>query len=155
MYIISACLAGQNCTYNGENNTVEWVKEFMEEHKCILVCPESLGNLPTPRPPAEIVGDQVIDAEGKNVTEAFQFGAIQALAKMKKSEEILNSTVEMAILKANSPSCGCGYIYDGTFTGKRVKGDGVFAAMLRERNIQMITENDEQKVTDGGENDRF
>lgn len=150
MYIISACLAGQNCKYNGENNTVEWVKEFMENNKCVLVCPEGLGNLPTPRPPAEIVGDKVIDAEGNDVTEAFQFGAEQAIARMKKSEGIMNDTVEMAILKANSPSCGCGYIYDGTFSGKRVKGDGIFAAMLREKNIKMITENDEKKVASGG-----
>lgn len=150
MYIISACLVGQNCKYNGDNNCVDWVKEFIENHKCVLVCPESLGTLQTPRPPAERVGDRVLNIEGEDVTEQFIFGAEQSIVRMDKSSEILNSPVTMAILKANSPSCGCGMIYDGTFTGRLVKGDGIFTEMLKERNIRVITEKDEDLVKAGG-----
>lgn len=146
MYIISACLAGRDCKYNGGNNETAWVKNLIGKKKCVLVCPEDAGNLPTPRPPAERKGERVVDKEGNDVTEAFIFGAEQSLVRAKKSSEILNDEIELAILKSNSPSCGCGTIYDGSFSKKLIKGDGVFTELLKKKGIRVITEKDEDEI---------
>jgi len=144
MIIISACLVGINCKYNGKNNLAQWVKDLPQT--IVPVCPEQLGGLPTPRPPAEIIlgdGSDVLDGKakvitntGKDVTKNFVTGADMTL----KIARLVGA--EKAILKSNSPSCGSCYIYDGSFTGKLGKGDGVTAALLKKNGIKVFTEND-------------
>jgi len=146
MYLISACLAGVNCKYNGGNNACLWVKEFLEGKDYILVCPEEVGKLPTPRPPAEFVDGRVLDKSGKDITENFIRGAEKTLELAEKRAADLGQRIELAILKANSPSCGSGKIYDGTFSGVLIDGDGIFAEMLKERGIPVITEEQEAEV---------
>lgn len=140
MYIVSGCLLGHNCKYNGGNNRNEEVIKFCETHKHVAVCPERAGKLPTPRPPAEIVGPRVINIEGKNVTEEFRTGAEISLNTALQLANLTGEKIEGAILKANSPSCGFGQIYDGTFTGTLKEGNGIFAEMLHGEGIEIITE---------------
>ena len=140
MYIISACLAGQNCKYNGGNNECQWVLDFIRKNDCVLVCPESFGELPTPRPPSEIINGRAIDKNGKDITDELIKGAAKSWEKAEKAAESANLEIEGAILKANSPSCGCGKIYDGTFSGKLTDGDGFFAGLLKSKGIKVSTE---------------
>lgn len=140
MYLISACLAGVNCKYNGGNNESQWVKEFMKDKDCMLVCPEGLGQLPTPRPPSEFINGRAIDKNGKDITDNLISGAEKTLEKAERKASALGQKIDLAILKANSPSCGCGKIYDGTFSGVLIDGDGIFAAMLKEKGIPVISE---------------
>lgn len=140
MYIVSRCLLGENCKYNGGNNRNEEVIKFCEEHSYCAVCPEQTGGLPTPRPPAEYRKDRIINCEGKDVTAYFQRGAEIELATAEKKAEELNERIEGAVLKAKSPSCGKNYIYDGTFSGILTEGDGCFVRMLRKKNINVISE---------------
>ncbi len=147
MYLISACLAGVNCKYSGGNNECKWVKEFMKDKDCMMVCPEQLGALPTPRPPAErLINGKVVDKNGKDVTENFIRGAEKTLKHAEERAAELGQEIKLAILKANSPSCGCGKIYDGTFSGVLVDGDGIFAAMLKKKGIPAITEQQKSEV---------
>ncbi|MDD6043472.1 MAG: DUF523 domain-containing protein [Eubacteriaceae bacterium] len=140
MYLISACLLGKNTKYDGGNNYNEAVVRFSEEHSFMIVCPEAISGLPVPRPPAERVGDKVIDREGKDVTLNFQAGSAASLEKALAEAEKRGETIEGAILKANSPSCGSGIIYDGTFSKTTVSGDGCFTALLKDLGIKVITE---------------
>lgn len=139
MYIVSACLAGIKCRYDGKDNRNEKIIQLVKEGKAIPVCPEVFGGLPIPRVPCEIVLDdekniKVINKEGVDCTENFKEGAKKTLA----IAEILG--VDTAILKSKSPSCGCGKIYDGTFSGKLVEGDGVAAKLLTENGIKVYNE---------------
>lgn len=141
MYIVSACLAGVKCRYDGKANTHEKVKALVEEGKAILVCPEVFGELTTPRPPCEIVKDEkgierILTVEGKDCTEAFQKGAQKTLEIAKVLE------VKEAILKAKSPSCGCGKIYNGHFNRTLIGGDGLTTRLLKENGIKVYTEED-------------
>ena len=145
MYIVSACLLGQNCKYNGGNNLNEEVVEFCRNHKYVTVCPESAGKLPTPRPPAERVGASILTKEGKDVTDAFVRGADISLKSCMEMARISGEEIEGAILKANSPSCGIGQIYDGTFSGTLTEGNGVFAGMLKRLGVEIITEKEKIK----------
>ena len=145
MYIVSACLLGQNCKYNGGNNLSEEVVEFCKNHKYVTVCPESAGKLPIPRPPAERVGESILTKEGKDVTDAFVRGADISLKSCMEMARISGEEIEGAILKANSPSCGVGQIYDGTFSGKLTEGNGVFAGMLKRLGVEIITEKEKIK----------
>lgn len=155
MYIVSACLLGANCKYNGGNNDNETVKDFCEGHKVIAVCPETVGGLKAPRPPAEQVrccGNckvKIVNKDGKDLTEYFIRGAEISLEKVMECcgspERGYSEEPELAILKANSPSCGSGKIYDGTFTGTLTDGDGVFAGMLKARGIEVISEEELEK----------
>ena len=145
MYIVSACLLGQNCKYNGGNNLNEDVVEFCKNHKYVTVCPESAGKLPTPRPPAEKVGGRIVDKDGKDVTDAFLRGADISLKSCIEMARLSGEEIEGAILKANSPSCGVGQIYDGTFSGTLTEGNGVFAGMLKRLGIEIITEKEKIK----------
>ena len=140
MYIVSGCLLGHDCKYNGGNNRNEEVIKFCETHRHVAVCPERAGKLPTPRPPAERQGQRIVNIEGEDVTDAFMNGARSSLNTCLRLAEYAGEKLEGAILKAKSPSCGCGQIYDGTFTGTLTEGDGVFAEMLKKRGIQIITE---------------
>lgn len=140
MYVISRCLLGENCKYNGGNNRNEAVIEFCRTHRCIAICPETAGNLPSPRPPAERVGSRILDREGRDVTEAFETGADLCLKACLAAAEREGEALEGAILKANSPSCGFGQIYDGTFSGTLTEGNGIFAEQIHRCGIDVITE---------------
>ena len=122
--VVSACLLGENCKYNGGNNFSEDVKRLIEGHIVVPVCPEMMGGLPCPRPSGEIVDGEVINILGVSVDEEYRKGAEAAMALVKK----LN--VDAAVLQPRSPSCGAGSIYDGTFSKKLIPGNGVFAEML-------------------------
>jgi len=138
LYIISKCLLGYNCKYNGGNNKNEKILEFCKNRDFIEVCPEEAGGLKSPRPPAEIVNGLVIDKTGKDLTHAFTIGAEKSLKNVIDKKD----NIEGAILKANSPSCGVGTIYDGTFSHSKSEGDGIFAKKLRGIGINLMTEED-------------
>ncbi|QOX63542.1 DUF523 domain-containing protein [Anoxybacterium hadale] len=140
MYLISACLAGVNCRYNGGNSDCDWVKKFMKDKDCLLVCPEEMGGLETPRSPSEQIGNKVISKDGQDVTREFLIGAEKSLQKAEETAKELEQDIQLAILKAKSPSCGCGKIYDGTFSGVLIDGDGMLTALLKEKGIPVITE---------------
>ncbi|MBQ7669860.1 MAG: DUF523 domain-containing protein [Clostridia bacterium] len=128
----SACLLGENCKYNGKNNYSEKLAAFLEGHEAVGVCPEVLGGLPTPREPSEIVNGIVKHPDGVSVDEEFRRGAEAAL------EIVAESGAELVILQSRSPSCGVRSVYDGTFSGNVVPGEGVFAKLLRERGIKAV-----------------
>lgn len=139
MKLISACLLGINCRYSGKPLERKLIKKMLKLIKgvtLIPVCPEQLGGLSTPREPAEIRvvrgRKKVFTKSGKDVTENFVKGAQEAL-KIAKIFEI-----NEVILKSKSPSCGVGEIHDGTFTGRTIKGDGIFAALLKKHGIKRI-----------------
>ncbi|MGI6191367.1 DUF523 domain-containing protein [Eubacterium sp. F2] len=142
MYIISACLLGHNCKYNGGNNRNEDVIKFAQEHGCIAVCPETEGGLKAPREPAERQGSRVMSKSGEDWTEYFRQGARRSLKRAEDAAKEAGERMEGAILKARSPSCGYGNVYDGSFTGKTREGDGCFAQLLREKGIPVKTEED-------------
>lgn len=142
--LVSACLCGINCRYSGDSNVNKKVIELLKKGEALPVCPEQLGGLQTPRKPCEIVGGtgkevllgmaRIIDKDGNDRTFEFVRGAQEVLniAKMTGSKK--------AILKAKSPSCGCGKIYDGTFSGNKIEGNGITAQLLLENGIEVITE---------------
>jgi uncharacterized protein YbbK (DUF523 family) len=139
MILISACLCDIHCRYDGSAKPDAELIELLRSGQAVPVCPEQLGGLATPRPSAEIIGGDgaaalagtasVMSTTGDDVTAAFIQGATQTLyiARICRAER--------AILKANSPSCGCGAIYDGTFSGVLKEGDGVTAALLKQNGI--------------------
>lgn len=129
--MVSACLLGENCKYNGGNNYNERVIRYCEGNEVFPVCPEVLGGLPIPRESAEIVNGEV-RTRFKSVDAEFRRGAELAL------QQALNEGVELAILQSRSPSCGVGRIYDGTFTGNKKPGNGIFAQMLIDRGIKVL-----------------
>lgn len=130
--LVSACLLGRNCKYNGGNNHSPAIEAFLKGHEVIPVCPEQLGGLPTPRVPSERSGDSVINAEGVDVTKEFRSGARTAM------KIALEQHIDLAVLQSRSPSCGCGTIYDGTFSKKLIPGSGVFAELLTAEQIPII-----------------
>ena len=134
--LVSACLLGKNCKYNGGNNLNQRVLDFIEGHEVIGVCPEQLGGLSTPRLPAEIVDGVVTNKEGVSVDAEFRKGAQSALAAA------LENKVDLAILQSRSPSCGVKEIYDGSFSGKKIKGQGVFAKLLSAHGIKVLDAED-------------
>jgi len=133
-------LLGHCCRYNGGSNEAPEVKEFLKDKDFIAVCPEVLGGLKTPRLPAEIVESRVVNQAGEDVTEAFQKGAMLAYEIALKEADRLNKPIETAILKAQSPSCGSGVIYDGSFQRKLISGNGFFTRLLKEKGIDVISE---------------
>lgn len=140
MYLISACLLGENCKYNGGNNRCQWVVDFARTHSYVPVCPETQAGLPAPRPPAEISGSRVLDSEGKDLTEAFARGAKECWELARKAASDAGESIEGAILKAKSPSCGRDGIYDGTFSDRLTDGDGYLVRLLKNEHIDVITE---------------
>jgi len=137
MILVSACLLGVNCQYNGESDFTKELLEFLKNKgEFITVCPEVLGGLPIPRDGAEIVANKVKTTKGNDVTKKFLEGAEKVLKFAKENN------VDLAILKAKSPSCGVGMIYDGTFSRKLIEGDGITAALLRKNGIKVMTEKD-------------
>ncbi len=136
--LISACLAGINCKFNGENNLLDSgiLDEISKKYHLLFVCPEVFGGLSTPREPAEMKGGLVVTKTAKDVSENFKFGA-EICLKIAK----LNGC-KKAILKARSPSCGSGQIYDGSFSKKLIFGDGVAAKLLKENGILVFSEDE-------------
>lgn len=144
MILISACLAGVACRYDGTDCEKSRLASLVEAGKAAFVCPEVLGGLPTPREPAEIQGGngddvlagkaRVIAKSGKDVTAMFVEGAYKAL------ELAQSMNASQIVLKENSPSCGSATIYSGTFTGEKIAGTGVTAALLRKHGFTVLSE---------------
>ena len=152
MILISACLAGKNVKYNGGNNTVPWLCRWIARYPeyFLLACPEVLGGLPVPRLPAEIQRKdgkadnssaesflqyrRVVSNAGEDVTAQFVQGAEKTLELVKKHH------ITVAILKESSPSCGSSAIYDGTFSGTKVPGQGITAALLAANGVTVYSE---------------
>lgn len=135
-YLVSACLLGIACRYDGASAHSPRVQSFLEGKSFIPVCPEQLGGLPTPRVPCELQANRVVDQIGKDRTEAFHRGAEETLAIARMTG------CTAAILQRRSPSCGVRHIYDGTFTGTLVPGMGVTAMRLQSEGISILTEDD-------------
>ena len=129
---VSACLLGENCKYNGGNNYSKKVIEYIKGHEVVPVCPEVLGGLPIPRESAEIVNGKVSHKDGTSVDKEFRRGAETALKIIKEQQ------VDFVILQSRSPSCGVNTIYDGSFSGKIISGQGVFANLLQKNGIKVI-----------------
>ena len=142
--LVSACLAGHACRFDGGSSADDGVRALLAEGRAVLVCPEVDGGLGTPRPPAEIVGGdgsdvlagraRVMANGGRDVTDSYVRGAELALAAARREG------ASKAIVKARSPSCGKGCIYDGSFSGRQRRGDGVTTALLRANGIEVVTE---------------
>ncbi len=140
--IVSACLLGAPVRYNGKDKKTNHpiLQRWIEEGRVVSVCPEVMGGLGTPRPPAEIVHRdgirRVYANTGRDVTAEFERGAADAL------EQAIRHGARIAVLKEGSPSCGSTFVYDGTFTGAGIAGSGVTTALLRERGIRVFSENE-------------
>lgn len=130
--MVSACLLGENCKYNGGNNRSERVLRFLEGHQVVPVCPEVLGGLPVPRVPSEIVDGRVMSREGRDVDRQFRLGAELALKKA------VEEGVELVVLQPRSPSCGARQVYDGSFSGRKIEGQGIFAGLLLENGFSVL-----------------
>lgn len=134
--IVSACLLGVNCKYNGGNNYNEKILEYLKDKQVIPICPEIMGGLPTPRIASEIKDNMVINKENKDVTDNFKKGAEETLNLAKRLG------VTKALLKSKSPSCGYKKIYDGTFSDNLIDGNGITTELLLKNNFEIITEKD-------------
>ena len=134
--LVSACLLGVCCRYDGDGKECPALRPLMPTHQLIPVCPEQLGGLSTPRPPAEIRGERVMSAVGEDVTAAFVRGAKETLRLARLYG------AQTAILKERSPSCGVGQVYDGSFSGALKDGNGITAALLIENGIRVLGESE-------------
>lgn len=134
--LVSACLLGENCKYNGGNNLCSGLQKLRDKYNFIPICPETFGGLKSPRNPAEICGDCVLLKNGTDVTNQFYKGAEISLDIAKEHN------CKYAILKERSPSCGVKYIYDGSFDNKVIKGKGITAKLLFDNGISLFSEND-------------
>ena len=130
--LVSACLLGLNCKYSGGNNRDERVCRYVQDKTVICVCPEVMGGLPVPRTPCERSGDRVVDRNGTDRTEAFEAGVRRIL------ECLDGIKIDLAVLQPRIPSCGRGELYDGTFSGKKIPGNGLFAEALIRRGIPVL-----------------
>ena len=143
--LVSSCLAGVNCKYSGGNNYNKTISELVKKGEAIILCPEMLGNLPVPRIPCEIRKDEkdkrcVVNKEGEDCTKAFMEGAEKTLEVVKARD------IKVAILKSRSPSCGAGSVYDGSFSGKLIEGNGVTAQLLIKNGVKVYTEHEISQV---------
>ena len=134
--MVSACLTGENCKYNGGNNRNEKVVELMAGNEVIAVCPEEMGGLPTPRVPSEIRDGIVVSKDGRNVDREFRAGASKCL------EIALREKPELIIMQPRSPSCGTKQRYDGTFSGTLIQGAGITAQLLMDNGFRVIDADD-------------
>ena len=138
--IVSGCLLGCSCRYKGDGCRHEGVLALAEKHQLIPVCPEQMGGLTTPRLPSERVGDHVVMKDGRDVTEEYDKGAHMALYLAQTLK------ADFAVLKAKSPSCGHGLIYDGTFTGNKIPGNGVTAELFEKNGIPVFSEEELDRI---------
>ena len=141
--LVSACLLGENCKYSGGNNYTPAIEALREKFDVIPVCPEQLGGLPTPRTPSERAGARVLSRGGADVTEAFRQGAEKTL------EIARESGAARAVLQERSPSCGSERVYDGTFSGTLVPGQGVTAELLEKNGIRVYSGDRIEALLDG------
>lgn len=141
--LISACLLGVECKYSGGSNTLpeETIEKLRTRYRLIPVCPETAGGLPTPRDPSERLGERVVSCRGADVTAQFKKGAEAALTLARRYG------CTTALMKEHSPSCGSGLIYDGSFSGKLVKGDGCAAELLKAAGVSVVGENVTELLT--------
>ena len=134
--LVSRCLLGDPCRYDGASRPCPAVEALRGRYDLIPICPERDGGLPVPRVPCERRGERVVSKDGRDLTAPYRLGAERALERAKESG------ANVAVLKSNSPSCGVGRIYDGTFSGNLTDGDGVTAELLKAAGIELYTEND-------------
>lgn len=137
--LVSACLLGENCKYNGGNNRNEAVAEFVRGREVIPVCPEMRAGLGCPRTPMELVDGVLTDRNGKNLDEAMEKAVREIL------EELAREEIQCAVLQSRSPTCGVNQIYDGTFSGRKISGSGVFAQALKNAGYRVIDAEDLEK----------
>lgn len=140
--LVSSCLLGVRCRYNGSGEAVRWLKDLSEHAVLIPVCPEVMGGLPTPREPAERRGRQVVTKTGADVTAAYEQGAVLVLSLAQWFHS------PCAILKERSPSCGSQNVYDGTHSGRLIPGDGITAEILKQHGIPVFGEGESKKLKD-------
>lgn len=134
--LVSACLLGANCKYNGGNNYNEAVARFVRDKQVILICPEILAGMGTPRVPVEICNGVVINRNAENMDAPLRRAVQQTLDMIK------NLDIECAVLQSRSPTCGVNQRYDGTFTGKRIEGSGILAQALKDAGYKVIDAED-------------
>lgn len=140
--MVSACLLGDNCKYNGGNNFHKELVNFLKDYEVIKICPEVMGGLSIPRIPAEIKNNKVINQKEVDVTKEYYRGAEKTLKIAQ------DNNIKIAILKKHSPSCGSGYVYDGTFSHTLTKGDGITAKLLKENGIMILNEDNYNKMNE-------
>ncbi|MBN3526689.1 DUF523 domain-containing protein [Paenibacillus apiarius] len=150
MIIVSSCLAGIECRYNGTHSLRKEIQQLVEQNKAVIVCPELLGGFSTPREPAEIVGgtgedvldgaSKIVERSGSDVTELYVKGAYKTL------EMANDMKAAMIVLKEYSPSCGSRMVYDGSFSNQRIPGEGVTAALLRRHGYTVVSETEFEEM---------
>ena len=138
--LVSACILGVNCKYNGKNNFNAGIIELLKGRDIVSVCPEALAGAGTPRPPAEIREGKVYDINGRDVDESYRKGVESAL------KEFAPEDIVCAVLQPRSPTCGVREIYDGTFTGKLIEGRGIFARALADTGIPVYDADDVENI---------
>lgn len=134
--LVSACLLGENCKYNGGNNYSSAVAEFVKDKEVLTICPEMMAGMGCPRTPIEIVDGVVMDRKGNNVDAAMREAVERAMELIRKEE------IQCAILQSRSPTCGVNQIYDGSFSGKLVSGSGLFAQALKDAGYRVMDAED-------------
>lgn len=134
--LVSSCVMGKNCKYNGGNNYNSRVMEFLKDKEVIEICPELLADLPIPRPSAELVDGVVMSIDGENVDNEYRHAVELAM------REIGNVDIDLVILQSRSPTCGVNQVYDGSFTGRLIKGQGLFAQALLKAGYKVVDAED-------------
>ena len=134
--LVSACLLGRNCKYNGGNNHCPRVERFVRDKQVIEICPEMMAGLGTPRTPIEIVDGVLTDRNGNNVDSRLREAAAQALELAKRER------IDLAVLQSRSPTCGVNQVYDGSFSGRLIPGQGVFARLLMDAGFSVMDAED-------------
>lgn len=138
--LVSACLLGDNCKYNGKNNRNEELLQRLQKHEVVRICPEVLGGLGVPRPCVELRDGVAYNQYGENVDAAFRTGVHKAL------EQIEGQQIDLVVLQSRSPTCGVKQIYDGTFSKRLIDGQGMLAAALAERGYRLVDVEDIDSV---------
>lgn len=134
--LVSACLLGRNCKYNGGNNYSEKAAAFLADKEVIEICPEMLTGLGAPRKPVELAGGRAVSADGQDFGPLFEEGVQKAL------KQIEGRQIDLALLQSRSPTCGVKQVYDGTFSGRLIPGQGMLAAALKEKKIPLMDAED-------------
>ncbi len=140
--LVSACLLGENCKYNGKNNRSEALIRRLQGHRVIPVCPEVLGGLGVPRPCVELRDGRAVDCNGRDVDAAFRAGVEKAL------RQIEGQAIDLAVLQSRSPTCGVKQIYDGSFSRRLIDGQGLLAAALTARGVRVVDVEDLDALPD-------
>ena len=137
--LVSACLLGKNCKYNGGNNYNAAVAEFVKDKEVLEICPEMMAGMGCPRTPIEIVDGVLMDRNGNNVDASMRKAVAQAMEMIRKED------IQCAVLQSRSPTCGVNQVYDGSFSGKLIEGSGVLAQALKAAGYQVIDAEDVEK----------